>query len=438
MDIKFNGKVLLVFLVALSASLGANAQLSAPGSEFSGITDYPVFPENDSIYVFCTQENSDIGQLRVETGMEGTKTFLWEKYNPGTAVFEFYYSESSESLRSTIGNLGNGCYRATVRLGDSSEVSRAWVMNDWVLATATPGESNCEYFELIGTYLEAQLKYYDLSSNSEVEINKDTEVVWKKGQNNVARVLMPKIYDPPTEDTEYTLTVSDKFGCSASAATTYISIVTKASFTVDGKFDSGTNQGEAPLEVTFTNTSENGDAGKYEWFFYRNLDDIKKESETATEPVDSIMFVAYNDEPVYTYEVSGTYIVKLVSKKYSEFHVCTDTFEIEDYIVADTSFIEAPNVFTPNGDGTNDNFVVKFWSMKDIKITIFNRWGKKVHYWELSNIQGFEDTWEESVWDGRIGKTMATPGVYFYVVEGTGRDATRRRAHGFFHLFRSK
>jgi gliding motility-associated-like protein len=146
------------------------------------------------------------------------------------------------------------------------------------------------------------------------------------------------------------------------------------------------------------------------------------------------------DSPVYTFENSGSYEVKLVSQKKSDFHTCYDTVYFK-YIVADTSFVDAPNVFTPNGDGVNDDFVVKFWSMKEVKISIFNRWGKLLHVWESNNVQGFGPTITsvpQSVWDGKVGGKYATPGVYYYVVDGKGRDNERRRASGFFHLFRDK
>jgi gliding motility-associated-like protein len=150
------------------------------------------------------------------------------------------------------------------------------------------------------------------------------------------------------------------------------------------------------------------------------------------------MLVAFDDNPVYEFENSGTYMVKLVSKKRSDFHLCTDTVYLEDYIVADTSFVEVPNIFTPDGDNTNDNFVVKFWSMQSLKVSLFNRWGRTVHVWEKGNIRGFEKSWLESVWDGRIGGRMASPGVYFYVIEGVGRDGVKRWKHGNVYLMRGK
>ena len=150
------------------------------------------------------------------------------------------------------------------------------------------------------------------------------------------------------------------------------------------------------------------------------------------------MDLAYNESPIYTYENTGEYMVKLVSKKKSEFHTCTDTVFLEDYIVIDTLDFLVPNVFTPNGDLVNDELIVKFFSMKEMRIQIFNRWGRVVHTWENNNIRGFEDTYSESVWDGRIGKRYASPGVYYYMIEGVDRSSKKRRAHGFVHLFRNK
>lgn len=423
--------ICVLFLLNLSA---AQAQLTAPGATATAETNYPAFPETDNIFIFCTDnEVTEAGVLQAQTLLEGTKTFNWEQYNSDTGDFEFYFSESTEAQTSIISSLENGGYRVTITQGENEEIYRAWVFSNWISASASVTESNCESFTLTGTFLSSPVIYYDLATNVEMEVFKDTRVEWKQGETTLASVLTPQFFDPPTSDTEYTLRVYDRFGCETTAQVMYESIVTKAKFSVDPQ------NGEAPLIVTFSNESENGDPGLYEWFFYRSLDDIKREAETTQQPIDSIMIVAYDDNPVYTYENSGTYNVKLVSKKVSEFHTCVDTFYIEDYILVDTSFVAVPNVFTPNGDGVNDLFVVKFWSMKNIKISIFNRWGKRIHFWESSDVRGFEDTYTATVWDGRLGGgRFASPGVYYYIVEGRGRDDKSRKAHGFFHLFRGK
>jgi gliding motility-associated-like protein len=428
------------FLLFLTFSTSLQAQLTAPGSTGSDKTSYPVFQGTDSIFVFCANDSTaKIGTLLVSTQLQGTKTFLWEKYNPANGVFDFHYSESSDRQQSPVQDLPNGCYRVTITLGANTEIHRAWVFNNWISASGTVENSNCESFKLTGMFQTNTMKYYDLATNAELEVFKDMKVQWKDGPTVIATVLSPQIFDVPAVNTDYTFRVYDRFGCESATPVTYESIVTKASFKIDADWTSANKTtGEAPLEVTFTNTSQNGDANGYEWFFFRDLDEIKKESAKSQQPIDSFMVIAFNESPVFTYDNTGTYMVKLVSKKKSEFFTCTDTVYLPDYIYVDSSFVHAPNVFTPNGDGVNDVFGIKFTSMKSMKITIVNRWGKRVHYWEKSDIRGFDDTYEETVWDGKIGGRYASPGVYYYVVEGTGRDDKKRRAHGFVHLFREK
>ncbi|WP_147384298.1 gliding motility-associated C-terminal domain-containing protein [Maribellus luteus] len=418
-----------------------NAQITAPQSTGSDVTQYPAFLENDSIFIFCTTDSlSEVGALAVSTALEGTKTFLWEKYNEETAAFEFFAQESSDAASHQISNLGNGCYRATVTLGSTTNIHRAWVFNNWALAEGSVASSDCESFSLAGTFRAATLTYYDLSDNTPVDLFKDVKVQWLDGSEVVSTLLNPEFFDPPAEDGNFTLRVYDKYGCEARSTVAYESLVTQAEFTVQANWTNpGGLVGEAPLTVTFTNTSKNATPGYYEWFFYRDMDEITEESQGASEPVDSILIVAYDDSPIYTYQSSGRYLVKLVAKKVTQTHTCVDTFALEKLIVADTSSIIVPNVFTPNnGDDVNNEFKIKFWSMKSIEITIVNRWGKRVHYWRSGDIQDPENARVEAVWDGTINGRNASPGVYYYDVVGRGRDGRKQTKHGFLHLFRNK
>lgn len=409
------------------------AQITAPNADGSDVTQYPVFSETDDIFIFCVEDSLvETGSLTATTALTGTKTFLWEKYNEQAAAFEFYSQESVDATTSQITGLSNGCYRVTVSQGATTEIDRAWVFNNWSTAEAGIENSDCESFTLKGSFTTAALTYYDLSNNAPLEVPKVINTEWYEGEVKWSSTLNFQLFDPPTENTDYTLRVYDQFGCEARSTITYESIVTEASFTADPM------KGEAPLTVTFTNNSKNGSPGYFEWFFYRDIDEIKREYEATGGPVDSIMLVAYDDAPVYTYENSGNYLVKLVSKHVSEFYTCVDTFVLEDFIKADTSFVIAPNVFTPNGDGVNDQYVIKYWSMKNIEINIYNRWGKRVHHWQSGDVPGFEETRTESVWDGTIGGRYASPGVYYWDVVGRGRDGKKRTDHGFLHLFREK
>ena len=410
------------------------AQLSAPGASGFDETSYPTFATADSIYIFCAADSLfTIGQLRAETALTGTKTFFWEKYNPLSAAFEFYLSESVDGSSSEITGLADGCYRVTITQGATTEIYRAWVFNNWYTADGAVTESNCDWFKMEGTYKTANLEYYDLADNSELQVSKDIKMEWKLRDQVISSSQTTQIFNPPTQNTDYTFRVFDQYTCDGVATVTYTSIVTKAIFSANPM------SGEGPLEVTFTNMSENGDPNEYEWFFFYDLDYLKENLGGSTNPDDSIMLIAYDQNPVYIYENSGSYMVKLVSKKITGNNVCADTAYLDDYIVVDTSFVVVPNVFTPNGDGVNDLFLVKFWSMKSIRISIFNRWGQRIHFWQSGDVQGFEGTYTQTVWDGRLmGGRFASPGVYYYSVDGVGRDGKRRQKHGFFHLFRGK
>jgi gliding motility-associated-like protein len=75
------------------------------------------------------------------------------------------------------------------------------------------------------------------------------------------------------------------------------------------------------------------------------------------------------------------------------------------------------NVFTPNGDGTNDFFKPIFLrSVREIKLTIFDRWGV-----EVMPTQTFRTpTQATPLWDGNARNgTPAPAGVYYYVLEAT-------------------
>lgn len=61
-----------------------------------------------------------------------------------------------------------------------------------------------------------------------------------------------------------------------------------------------------------------------------------------------------------------------------------------------------PNVFTPNGDGINDFFIIGDAEGKELKTKIYNRWGV-----EVANFKGNEG------WGG----AELPAGVYFYVVQ---------------------
>ncbi|MEO5644120.1 MAG: gliding motility-associated C-terminal domain-containing protein [Bacteroidia bacterium] len=90
-----------------------------------------------------------------------------------------------------------------------------------------------------------------------------------------------------------------------------------------------------------------------------------------------------------------------------------------------------PNVFTPNGDNTNDFFIpFPYRYIKDVDVHIYDRWGVLV----------FETLDPNVHWDGRDMTThkLCTDGVYYYtavVNEIHLEGIIPRELKGFVHLF---
>lgn len=73
-----------------------------------------------------------------------------------------------------------------------------------------------------------------------------------------------------------------------------------------------------------------------------------------------------------------------------------------------------PEVFTPDGDGKNDFFVIKGIEGRTVNITVFNRWGNKVY-----QNNAYDNTWNgtPNVSGLIIGSNKLPQGTYYYVVE---------------------
>ena len=70
------------------------------------------------------------------------------------------------------------------------------------------------------------------------------------------------------------------------------------------------------------------------------------------------------------------------------------------------SEIWVPNVFTPNGDGTNEIFKPVTTEIQKLTMYIYNRWGEMI--FETSDINGG--------WDGKFHGNDVPTGVYFWLI----------------------
>ncbi|MGV3502824.1 MAG: gliding motility-associated C-terminal domain-containing protein [Adhaeribacter sp.] len=80
--------------------------------------------------------------------------------------------------------------------------------------------------------------------------------------------------------------------------------------------------------------------------------------------------------------------------------------------------LQAPNIFTPNQDGSNETFVIKNIA-PNTRLKVFNRWGQQVYQ---------SDDYQND-WDGR----QLAAGTYYYHVDSPGACAIRK---GWLELIR--
>lgn len=148
----------------------------------------------------------------------------------------------------------------------------------------------------------------------------------------------------------------------------------------------------------------------------------------ATEPGGTYAWNTGSSAPQITVDSAGTYSVVINSSA----NACsvTKTYQVAQLPQdsCDRGFT-LPNVFTPDGNGLNDDFhALMFGNYHAFFIKIFNRWGELVYE---SNDPHFK-------WDGKNkqGKDC-TPGVYYYVGNIVHPEDTRQ-LHGFVTLIRDK
>jgi gliding motility-associated-like protein len=402
-----------LFLIALLLPVISAAQLSAPGMKTVRYTSYPSAPGvKDPVFIYCNTSGSQKGTLNASSpGGTGPFTFSWYKWSDITKSFSIFIKSESGVSTSVANNLDEGGYKVIISGGfDASFVG--WIFIDKPLAKAELQNRTCDYVALKGQAAIDTFYYKNISNGVPVKLPNGVSFLWSSDPASTIPypdfLLNPQTFDPPLVDVTYNLHVSDSFGCASESSFFYQSIHVKADFTVDP------DKGEAPLHVAFTDKSVR--ATKYKWEF----------GDTATSKLN-------NPEP-HIYYKPGEYSVKLTIE--SDLH-CIDSMRLEKKIIVDPSELKIPNVFTPNNDGINDNFMVESKSLRILSVEIFSRSGRNVYsfYGESEILREWKG------WDGNVNSssTKATPGVYFYIIRAYGWDDViydSKEYRGFVYLYR--
>lgn len=398
--------VLLVLVILpailLFAAPGASAQITSTGHALVVACEY----ERDNIYIFCNQN----GNLSATLGeASGELNFEWSVYDTLDAAFGDPFRMETGTT-STVGDLESGGYRVRIHDGQGTDtLFTAWIFVNSPVATVRENLTNhtCSVLDLFGTFEIEAFRYFDPLTGEAYELPADYTTAWN------ADPFIPtpnrpeiRVWDPPPVTTEYTFTVN-YYQCEASFSVTEDPVTTRAEFTI------GQPEGEAPLEVVF-DAGSSLNAREYNWFYYYHPDTTNMNLPDA-----------HFENPEHTYYIPGEYRVMLMTV--SEYF-CEDFYEHPEPVKVWPSELEVPNVFTPDGDDFNDVFQVMAVSLRKFRGVILNRNGRSVFEWDDPS-EG---------WDGTIGGTLASPGVYFYIITGEGWDDKEYEFTGPLYLYRGR
>lgn len=129
--------------------------------------------------------------------------------------------------------------------------------------------------------------------------------------------------------------------------------------------------------------------------------------------------------PVHTFQLIGRYAVTLTV---TDPNGCWDT--LTRYVtINDNAGVFVPNVFTPNSDGLNDVFNIKYDVANTSLLigTIWNRWGGRIYEFSMPN-----GNW----WNGTSDGVEVATDVYYYIITITDKKNETTSYHGSITLLR--
>jgi len=173
----------------------------------------------------------------------------------------------------------------------------------------------------------------------------------------------------------------------------------------------GNNELNRPTEqdIITANTSEDY-SGPLEVAFYSNPTPAAMYTSWTIYKSSEVIATRKDMEIRYAFSEPGSY--RVVCKVNNELCV-SDSMEM--IVNISESYLRVPNVFTPDGNGKNDEFRVAYRSLREFHCWVYNRWGKLVYNW----------TDPAKGWDGTINGRQAAEGAYFYVIRALGTDAPK-------------
>jgi len=398
----------LTFAVLLIISIQANSQITAPGASGSQTTSF-----GDPIFFFPSSEGQTLTYQASDAS--ANYTYEWVKHNSSDNSWTNILASGSGNQTSLVTTGEGGYGLKIIKTDGETDFYRCWVFEPAITNQSIEiTNEDCYGLTLETNFDSKPLTCYNPVSGTAENVTYNVTYTWTAtpAPDNAIASSQTVELDAPFEDTNYTATITDMAGQTSEASLSYTAIAVEANYSSEElKADVPTEihttaEGSAPIEIRFTDESK-GHITSWGWRFTNS--NVSKSDQ--------------NPFHVFTTIGNDTVLLTVTNE------TCEDIVDDPLVVIIFESLVEAPNTFTPNGDGINDEFRVVYRSIKKFSMVIFNRWGRKVYV----------SSDPEEGWDGSIGNGQAPPGVYFYTIEAEGYDENEKhKLSGPVHLIRGK
>jgi gliding motility-associated-like protein len=199
----------------------------------------------------------------------------------------------------------------------------------------------------------------------------------------------PQILVSPISSQSYQVMATDDICSTWSVLTAQVNVLERPSVTLSKSNDINCIYGQAQLTAT--------GGVRYTW----------SPAATLTNPGIADPFARTDTNTLYRVQVTGA-------------NGCSTLDSIMLLATKEPGSIGFPvaNAFTPNGDGNNDCFGIKYWGyIGDFEMSVFDRWGVRVYY--------SKDPYQ--CWDGRYKGQLQAAGAYVYTIKASALCGTAIR-----------
>lgn len=442
-----------VFLLSFIMSSGVGTAVGAPGLSFQGasLKALEIMPEKntglDMIYV--VYDVSGVGASFESATGNHPRWLRYSNLGGGYAeeIKDVSYSGSVSSISKLEGDSG-------YIIEDGDKTYYFWVVNYLphrfsIRSVDAESQSDCDASVLNVDGAGAPIHFYTISGQQKV-LSRDIEVnyttlEWDSGAKLFNQVDRTQNFEYLPEQlmvrpaalcpTEFQVS-GDRFlkawnwlqtATSPMISPTAVEVHTEAlqdsetQSTEEGDEPGASNLirgedsllgGSAPCEITFYAYASDG-VLHHEWQMSED------------ESFENIDYRFNEQDLTYTFLEEGTHYVRYIgSNADGSCEAVGETYAVS----VGASELLCPNVFSPNGDGVNDEWKVAYRSLIDFECWIFDRYGNQLCHFTDPSLG----------WDGMRGGKAVKSGVYYYVIRAEGADGKKYKLSGDINILHGK